>query len=1325
MANPSCYTYFGNGEDRIPISATTIIIDPSVQEIRPKAFRGCSLLSSIVIPPSVQEIGMNAFTGCEGLQRVEMSTSIQTIGDGAFYGCVSLNFIDLPEGLKAIGQGAFYGCKRLTSITIPHSIGFIEAHAFQGCSSLNEVFIPQSVTTIGRYAFYRCSTLKTIYIPPSVTTIGELAFSECTSVELLIIPKSLVSTAWGAFSRCTSLKSVTLPDTMTSIVWGTFAECKSLVSIRIPDSVTTICSFAFHGCESLSSIDIPSSVQNIDQNAFNGCISLEHVKLPHGITSIAPHTFFGCTSLKSIKIPDTVQIICAFAFYGCASLEEISIPDSVVSIGKSAFHRCLSLKSIVIPYSVSTLQEMTFAECISLQSIDIPDTVCLIGESAFESCSALTSITIPESVTAISWGTFAECTNLSIITIPRYVATICDYAFAECINLVSVKIPTSVTTLAESAFYGCQSLVLINIPSTVKAIAHEKAFLECQVLKDGANRSSLDVTAWLRTRFDELPAHNTCNRPNLTRMEVTTSLEDFHDAFKQLDSIGLSALHVLLLNDYAESEMVEDIIRSHPSSIQVVGPLGMSPLHLASLMPRIPSSVISLLVNSYTADGRLALTVKDENHNYPCTLAIRYIKSEQTVLYIFERFPIEDSDLRTETEKKRRQRLCDLLVEKLFSQPLKVAQLMDPLQRHGFVKLLNSIDCCNEFGKNFLSLIEERPLELIITLAHITDLHGRVALESASKDVKEAFERRIIASSALPSLQLVCSPQFMEFPAKSLARTNGIKHGEENGCNGILVSKKKTLYGVKKFRKLMKRFGIDWKWGNYVDPATQHTCFELCKDVLDNVPHRESIEFKPNTARFLEIKLQSGFHIQFDSSFVFGANFHFFQHIGRIIFEVLKSFQNSENLEINAELRDLSLRAELIRNNPVKLKTFVRQLTEAVACAHNVGVVSSNSSLEDFVRMGSQKLLPAIEAPKEVVVRSKFPSKTLAPDNSSRLSRKEQKRFDTFVKVDADPDPEEWAKIDTTGSRQATFFAVKTYLTEEVLNSEENSHDEGDSQQSSPTSNQAFRIIRKFCPGVPKNCIPFKLVDKVEKFVLMKKTNGIVENILTKKSVNENELREFLKFLKQSDADSLVRKFRRVKKKSSPMTAQWSNEEREKRWKSVKLRQRNTPEKNKPTGIVLRNGNKRKEVRSNFSVLKLLVAAAVANKENQVFTAQLPPFLIHEWRRSNTWKISPFLFFSQKNLVAHEKSPFINPLFRLPPYHRQLCTELFQLSKFRKLWLLPSLPFLHILFPLPRFNFQFWDNLFMPAMHLSEPESYSVTICLGLCKFEDRSVKQE
>ena len=328
-------------------TVTSVIIEPRVETIGTKAFKGMTSIKSVTISESDDVYSYSAksfficgeaFKGCTALESVTFSWNDDSVGikiEGyAFSECTSIRSIVLPVGTKSMEYGVFYGCTSLESVVIPGSVESIGNNAFDGCTALTSVTIGEGVQSISYGSFNGCTLLESVDIPGTVEVI-----------------------AANAFFYCTALTSVTLGDGVTSIESNAFCGCALLDDVTIPDSVETIGGYAFYGCTSLVSVDIPGNVGTIGDAAFLGCIGLRSVTIGDGVETFGNDAFAGCTSLKSIFIPASVTTFGTHVFYGHGDDLTIYTPDAD---GAAAQYAAANGIKLVIADSIPAAQdEMT------------------------------------------------------------------------------------------------------------------------------------------------------------------------------------------------------------------------------------------------------------------------------------------------------------------------------------------------------------------------------------------------------------------------------------------------------------------------------------------------------------------------------------------------------------------------------------------------------------------------------------------------------------------------------------------------------------------------------------------------------------------------------------------------------------------------------------------------------------------------------------------------------------------------------------------------------------------------------------------------------
>lgn len=392
----------------------------NVIAIGPRAFSGCSNLSSITIPNSITTIGNQAFEGCLGLTTVYFNASNLT--SGSFSGVTSVVSVHFGSNITSIPASLFYGCSGITSITIPNSVSIIGVNAF-GYTGLTSVTVPSSVTSFSG-AFTNCSALTSVTIEDGVPSISGGAFSNCTGITSINLPNSVRSIGNAAFSGCTGLTSISLPDSLVAIDYLAFYGCTGLTTFTIPSMVSSIGYEILSGCTNLVNLfynaeSCTSSGAAYNSGgyryAFTNCPNLTNIVLGNNVTNIPANAFRDCGGITSISIPSSVRSIGQASFYGLSGLTSVSFSEGLESIGEQAFYGCAGLSTITIPNSVNTIGDLAFAYCTGVQSVSLGNSLTSIGVSSFVGCTGLTSITIPSVVTNIGGTAFSGCTNLTSV----------------------------------------------------------------------------------------------------------------------------------------------------------------------------------------------------------------------------------------------------------------------------------------------------------------------------------------------------------------------------------------------------------------------------------------------------------------------------------------------------------------------------------------------------------------------------------------------------------------------------------------------------------------------------------------------------------------------------------------------------------------------------------------------------------------------------------------------------------------------------------------------------------------------------------------------
>jgi len=171
----------------------------------PYAFNQCTNLTSIVLPPTIEQMRDRVFSYCTKLKRIFLPESLELIRSSVFYR-TGLESVYIPKNVNSLYDNPFSWCDNLASITVAADNATFESP--NGCNAIIEkstnklvagcknTVIPDGVTTIGIDAFERCKMTE-IVLPASVTSINRAAFSYCSNLTSVIAKMDTPATLSG------------------------------------------------------------------------------------------------------------------------------------------------------------------------------------------------------------------------------------------------------------------------------------------------------------------------------------------------------------------------------------------------------------------------------------------------------------------------------------------------------------------------------------------------------------------------------------------------------------------------------------------------------------------------------------------------------------------------------------------------------------------------------------------------------------------------------------------------------------------------------------------------------------------------------------------------------------------------------------------------------------------------------------------------------------------------------------------------------------------------------------------------------------------------
>ena len=477
------------------------------------AFKNCLLINNVSIPNGVQKIGEYAFESISATSML-VPNSINQMGLGVFYGCNKMQSLSIPFVGQSRDASAY-------NAVLGYIFGYTTykgSHYGNGSTDfINEVY-GSADSAIWQYScinsYYRTSFYY--YVPESLTSVT-------------VTDQSVVPTA--AFNGCNSINTITFTSTLNGIGTASFQNCTSLSRFNAEQEKTlclygknaSIGNYAFNGCSAIENILLDNNINVLGDYAFANCVNVKEINLNNSISSIGAYAFKNLAIPTEVVVYNSTTYIGCGAFQGCNGLVEMSLPFTGRSTDASAYdavfgyvfgyttykgshygngttnfinevygsaegavwqYSCINsyYRTSFYYYIPSSLQKVTitnqsdiriaaFNGCQYINEVYYTKTISDIGEAAFQNCKALKRFNsdidgkadLTGEYASIGKHAFKNCLTINDVVIPNGVTNIGDYAF-EALSVTSLNIPDTVEQIGVGALYGCNKLQSLSIP---------------------------------------------------------------------------------------------------------------------------------------------------------------------------------------------------------------------------------------------------------------------------------------------------------------------------------------------------------------------------------------------------------------------------------------------------------------------------------------------------------------------------------------------------------------------------------------------------------------------------------------------------------------------------------------------------------------------------------------------------------------------------------------------------------------------------------------------------------------------------------------------
>ena len=195
-------------------SLKSIILPPTITEIKGWGFCHCSSLESIKLPESLQKIGQNAFNS-SGLKSLFIPKNVSEIKSGITGYCINLESIVVdPANTKYDSRS---GCNAI----LFHDQSNDNLQLVAGCKNTR---IPEGVTKLGVSCFYYMTTLTSLEIPSTVKQLDFQAFYSSglkNIVSKALVPPTLGSQTFYGINNCKLIVPYGTRDAYITAGWTT------------------------------------------------------------------------------------------------------------------------------------------------------------------------------------------------------------------------------------------------------------------------------------------------------------------------------------------------------------------------------------------------------------------------------------------------------------------------------------------------------------------------------------------------------------------------------------------------------------------------------------------------------------------------------------------------------------------------------------------------------------------------------------------------------------------------------------------------------------------------------------------------------------------------------------------------------------------------------------------------------------------------------------------------------------------------------------------------------------------------------------------------
>ena len=295
------------------------------------------------------------------------------------------------------------------------------------------------------------------------------------------------------------------------------------------------------------------------------------------------HLRYYHPSMDGANIPSSFIDSIFYRYYGLdnerapLNTKFACVDGSAGEISYLAFDNCTKLETceVLDQNRITTIRDKAFYNCSALRSFKFPPRLERIGILAFHNCTSLTSLFLPRSISFIGFRAFERCAQLSLVSLtsPTNSVEAIVHPFESCTNLFQYW-----RDLPQYQYYLMSEQPGSNPFNMLPTIESSQSVL--MAIQSMHLTSPQLIQLCMGTDFD------------FVSQETAPFARCPDTDFQWLNVLGMTALHILCVNEHSTPQVVVQCFRRYTNSLATKDVFDMTPLEWLLYLRRFDVIVV-------------------------------------------------------------------------------------------------------------------------------------------------------------------------------------------------------------------------------------------------------------------------------------------------------------------------------------------------------------------------------------------------------------------------------------------------------------------------------------------------------------------------------------------------------------------------------------------------------------------------------------------------------------------------------------------------------------------------------------------------------------